>query len=59
MVESTWFVWEDLGSSPMYANYVLLFYYWFFYNMYEYRIGIVRLIRLETLQVSPKRLHLA
>ena len=23
MVESTLFVWEDLGSSPMYANYVL------------------------------------
>jgi len=22
VVESTWFVWEDLGSSPMYANYV-------------------------------------
>ena len=26
MVESTLIVWEDLGSSPMYANYVLLFY---------------------------------
>jgi len=25
MVESTWFVWEDLGLSPMYANFVLLF----------------------------------
>ena len=29
MVESTLIVWEDLGSSPMCANYVLLFYYWF------------------------------
>jgi len=26
VVESTLFVWEDLGSSPMYSNYVLLFY---------------------------------
>jgi len=26
VVESTWFVWKDLGSSLMYANYVLLFY---------------------------------
>jgi len=23
VVESTWFVWENLGPSPMYANYVL------------------------------------
>ena len=29
MVDSTLIVWEDLGSSSMYANYVLLFYYWF------------------------------
>jgi len=27
MVESTLIVLEDLGSSPMYANYVLLSYY--------------------------------
>jgi len=26
VVESTLIVWEDLGSSPMYANYMLLFY---------------------------------
>ena len=29
VVESTLIVWKDLGSSPMYANYVLLYYYWF------------------------------
>jgi len=29
MVKSTLVVWEDWGSSSMYANYVLLFYYWF------------------------------
>jgi len=29
VVESSLVVWEDLGSSPMYAIYVLLFYYWF------------------------------
>jgi len=46
MVESTWFVWEDLGSSHMYANYVLLFII-DFNDMYEYEIGIVNLHRLE------------
>jgi len=29
MVESTLIMWEDLGLSPMYANIMLLFYYWF------------------------------
>jgi len=46
MVESTWFVWEDLGLSPMYANYVLLFII-DFNDMYEYGIGIVNLHWLE------------
>ena len=30
MVESTLYVWEDLGSSPVYAIYVLFNYYCFF-----------------------------
>ena len=47
MVESTWFVWKDLGSSLMYANYVLLFYYCLFNNMYEYGIDDVNYFWLE------------
>jgi len=42
MVDSTLIVWEDLGSSPMYANYVLLFYYWF-KDKYDDVICIVNL----------------
>jgi len=46
VVESTWFVWEDLGSSPMYANYVLCLFI-DFNDKYEYGIGIVNLHWLE------------
>ena len=31
MVESAWFVWEDLGSSIMYVIYVLFNCYYFIY----------------------------
>jgi len=42
VVESTLIVWEDLGLSPMYANYVWLFLLVIFKDMYEYVISIVR-----------------
>jgi len=35
-------VWEDLGSSPIYANFVWLFLLLIFKDMYEYVISIVR-----------------
>jgi len=39
VVESTLVVWEDLGSSPKYVNYVWLFFD-FFKDMYEYVISV-------------------
>jgi len=42
MVENALIVWEDLGSSPKYVNYVWSFCYWFFKDMYEYVISVVR-----------------
>jgi len=33
MVESTLIVWEDLGSSPMYAIYVLFMWFYIFIYM--------------------------
>ena len=42
VVESTLIVWEDLGSSPIYANFVWLFLLLIFKDMYEYVISIVR-----------------